>query len=62
MITSEKKSWELASANTLETTVVHSTSTFSSELQLINMGYTSPQENKVAHGVDYKMFELQDSC
>lgn len=51
MITSQEKSWVLASANILETIFAYSTSKFSSELQLINMDSINSQEKKIAHGV-----------
>lgn len=62
MITSQKKSWMLASANILETIFAYSTPKYSAELQLIDMDYINSQEKKIAHGAVYKMPELQDSC
>lgn len=60
MISSQKKSWVLASANIFQTIFAYSIPKFSSEL--INMDYISSQEKKIAHDVVYKMPKLQDSC
>jgi len=64
VITSQKKILcvSLCKSSTLETIFAYSTSKFSSEVQLISMDYINSQEKKIAHGVLYKMPELQDSC